>query len=577
MPIEINKQYEMYELPELVKTLITSSRFVKSGDVAVRYASVSPSVDNVQQERAMNVTLHLALSQMSHVETTMIDADGGPTLNPSDVVVTARTLFGDNESVYLTITTNQTAELVAAMTVNWSTCTVTLYENSRRVDDKQPTQEKEKEMTVSAHEESLILIAKQMENFDYDHALTPVVVVGNTQSLLTVDLALKVIRTHTTFNTVKLVNLDEGERVTDKYAIVVSCERNGVVGVYHTSDTWVTHTQPLLSVNLNFINPQTTEKKEETMNKEPSFIDAVSTILTATDAALKRNDNKCIKQVLQVIWKPIFRNGKQIAQNHNVWNLLTQLREEFSNRNVTFVVQPEIYSTPTSSVFITIGSNKEDVLASDSQHPGEQVLVRVFENHQCIFEGWVDINPTEDNKFKLEPKVCDMRQNPAAYPVPHLTDKLRELVEYAQQKGIGMSANISIPSRQFYLNQNVMVQGSGIKEESIWLTLVDLINGLMTLANKLGANVSVNITAVTQGTPSYMRSQSFITSNNSMSYGQPNGYPSFTPQQPAFTPGMVHGFHPQNMQQTPYQPGYMGCSPFHPQGGPTMQGWKPQP
>lgn len=605
---EIKQQYTLGELPELVKRLITESKFVTSPDCVIRFTAVPTEDWTKQERRAVNTALCLAVGQLpqahGYFDGTLLESQ----FDQSDVLIKATTMAsGDEHTIYITITTNRCKDLIADMTLSWLTCFVKLHDHSCQSDSK-PTEEKETVMTEETSAETPITDAlSEITRLLNDRYIGEAVRVL-TKPLNCDDVEIRPGSVELVFFN-KIVSCMRSKNVQYSFSqydapcfvahgtIFVTYGstpdenytkqpiRDGMVRVV-VGVTSPNGDQILLDAYVDPVNntgfklTTTPEKKEETMNKEPSFIDAVSTILTATDAALKRNDSKCIKQVLQVIWKPLFRNGKQIAQNHNVWNLLTQLREEFSNRNVTFVAQPEIYSTPTSSVFITIGSNKEDVLESDTSHLGEQVLVRVVENHQIRLEGWVDNNPDKDNKFKFEHKFIDMRQNSATYPTHHLADKLGEVVNYARQKGIMVAASVSIPQDQFYLNQNTQVQGSALKDESIWQTLVALVNELMALANMLNANASVNICTTTQGKPSHMRSQSFVTINSSMMYTQPNGFPSFTAQQPTFTPGMAYGFHPQNhMPHNPCQPGYMGGagSPFAPQGGPTVQGFKSQP
>lgn len=581
---EIKEQYTLGELPEVVKRLITESRFVASPDCTIRFTAVSTEDCTKQERRAVNTALCLAVGQLpqahGYFDGTLLESQ----LDQSDVLIKATTMTsGDEHTVYITITTNRCKDLIADMTLSWLTCFVKLHKHSCQGNSK-PTQEKEKEMTISTHEKLITLIAKEMENFDYDHVLTPVVIVGNNDSLSTADLALKVIRTHTTFNTVKLVNLDKSERVTDKYAIVVSCQRNGVIGVYHTSDTWVTLTQPLLSVNLNFINPQTPEKKEETMTENTQYVkndNALAEILAKMNSAYGNPDTT-------VLLKPLDSEGNQITLTHHANMLVGQILAGTMRGRKAECYSAETYNFDEGNLsdrfYITIGFNRSDLENINCLNiPKGAVPVVVkfnssFNRKDCvpvIFEGFVD--PVSGVGYR---KTTHGDENTALADTAQLTAKLREVANYAKQVGIMMFANVSIPKLQFFLSENPAIVGMMHKVESTWDTQVNLVNELMTLANKLGANATVNINATIQGNPAVSRNQSFGVMNNPDCYVQPNVYPSATNQQPPFPPNFFNGFHPQNhMPHNPCQPGLVHGvgNPFASQGGPTVQGFKSQP
>lgn len=628
---EIKKQYTLGELPEVVKHLIRESRFVKSDDCIIRFTAIPTEDWSEQKRRSVNTALSLAVGQLPQACGYTYHLLDETKLDQSDVLIKAAVMAsGDEHTVHITITTNRRKDLIADMTLSWLTCFVNLHEHSFREDDTQPDQEREKEMTVSTAEESLIRIAKLMETFDYDHALTPVVIVGNDESLPTANLALKVVQKHTTFNTVKLLNVDKCERVTDKYAVVVSCEENGNVSVYYTDSAWATFERPLLSVNLNFINPQTTEKKEEyqpqkktTMNTDQessqngntdtlhAYIDPISNTgfkLTPTQTLEKdketmtentqyvKNDNALAEilskinstmpsnPITTVLLKPLEGEGNQITHTHRANTVVGQFMGGTTLGRKAECYNAEIYTPGVNDTsdrfYVIIGFNSNDFENTKRQEVpkgGVPVVVKFYspfnpKNYTpVIFEGFID--PISGVGYNKPSRAHEAQPST---DVTQLTAKLREVANYAKQVGIMIFANVSIPKLQFFLSENNANVGMMHKVESTWDTQVNLVNELITLANNLGANATVNISAIIQGNP---HTQSFGVMNSPAGYVQPNVYPSGVIQQPPLTPNFFNGFHPQNhMPHNPYQPGYMGGvgGAFQPQGGPTVQGFKSQ-
>lgn len=601
---EIKQQYTLGELPELVKRLITESKFVTSPDCVIRFTAVPTEDWTKQERRAVNTALCLAVGQLPQVhgyfDGTLLESQ----FDQSDVLIKATTMAsGDEHTIYITITTNRCKDLISDMTLSWLTCFVKLHDHSCQSDSK-PTQEKETIMTEETSAETPITdVLSEITRLLDDRYI------GEAVRVLT-----------------KPLNCDDveirpGSVEFDFFNKIVSCMRSknvqysfsqydapcfvahGTIFVTYGSTPDENHTkQPirdgmvrvvvgvtspngdeiLLDAYVDPVNntgfklTTTPEKKEETMTENTEYVkndNALAEILAKINSAYGNPDTT-------VLLKPLDSEGNQITLTHHANMLVGQILGGTMRGRKAECYSAETYNFVEGDLsdrfYVTIGFNRTDLENMDCLNlpkGGVPVVAKYASSYNpqdcvpIVFEGFVD--PISGVGYQKVNKKQESQSATAS--LQELDKKFKEVVMYASEKGFYGTFCVSC-AKHGYSQQSQSQAGRMPKSKALWNTLTDMIASLLSLVNDLDGTADIRISTAMTGGEVGIRNQVFSVSNTMPA--------TVTVQQPAFTPNFYNGFHPQNhMPHNQCQPGYMGgvSSAFQPQSGPTVKGFKSQP